>query len=83
MVGSIFLETKFLLRNKKGSMSSVKVKSRTLHLAMDSKSQVHPAKPNTGLQGMAQLIKYLLCKYQNPSSDPQHPCKKLGMVMHL
>lgn len=29
---------------------------------------------------MAQLVKYLFCKYEVLGSDPQDPCTKLGVV---
>lgn len=28
------------------------------------------------------LVKYLFCKYEGLSSDPQDPCTKLGVVTH-
>lgn len=30
-----------------------------------------------GTGEMTQTIKYLLSKHEDPSSDPQHPCKKV------
>lgn len=75
-----FWKQNFSYRIRKKSTSSVKVNSRTLLLAMNSNLRYTLQNPTLG---MAQRIKCLLSKYQDPSSDLQHPCKKLGTVIHL